>query len=190
MNEDHDYCPALSRILLSMASATRRYAPVFALTPAVGPARRTAAAPPLDTHRRRAANAHQSPDYKLVPGDKLRIEVYKDAQLSQALQVRPGRQDHAAAASATSPRKGKHRPSCAMPSSLAEGIQHQPDRHRDRRRDGAAGVLRDGRSEYARHAAAQGSDLGRAGARDGRGLHGLRQEEGHQILRKPAARRE
>ena len=30
-----------------------------------------------------------TPDYRLVPGDKLRIEVYKDASLSQALQVRP-----------------------------------------------------------------------------------------------------
>ena len=29
------------------------------------------------------------PDYRLVPGDKLRVEVYKDAQLSQSLQVRP-----------------------------------------------------------------------------------------------------
>jgi polysaccharide export outer membrane protein len=28
-------------------------------------------------------------DYKLVNGDKLRIEVYKDAQLSQSLQIRP-----------------------------------------------------------------------------------------------------
>jgi polysaccharide export outer membrane protein len=28
-------------------------------------------------------------DYKLVAGDKLRIEVYKDAQLSQQLQIRP-----------------------------------------------------------------------------------------------------
>src|SRR5687767_5160360 len=28
-------------------------------------------------------------DYKLVPGDKLRIDVYKDAQLSQSVQVRP-----------------------------------------------------------------------------------------------------
>jgi len=32
-----------------------------------------------------AANA----DYRLAAGDKLRIEVYKDAQLSQALQIRP-----------------------------------------------------------------------------------------------------
>jgi len=28
-------------------------------------------------------------EYRLVPGDKVRIEVYKDAQLSQSLQVRP-----------------------------------------------------------------------------------------------------
>jgi polysaccharide biosynthesis/export protein len=28
-------------------------------------------------------------DYRLLPGDKLRVEVYKDAQLSQSLQVRP-----------------------------------------------------------------------------------------------------
>jgi polysaccharide export outer membrane protein len=30
-----------------------------------------------------------SDEYRLGPGDKLRIEVYKDAQLSQSLQVRP-----------------------------------------------------------------------------------------------------
>jgi polysaccharide export outer membrane protein len=30
-----------------------------------------------------------SNDYRLVPGDKLRIEVYKDTQLSQSLQIRP-----------------------------------------------------------------------------------------------------
>ena len=28
-------------------------------------------------------------DYRLTPGDKLRVEVYKDTQLSQSLQVRP-----------------------------------------------------------------------------------------------------
>ena len=51
--------------------------------------RRKAARPPV--HRRnpttdRAANAS---DYRLVAGDKLRIEIYKDPQLSQNLQVRP-----------------------------------------------------------------------------------------------------
>lgn len=29
------------------------------------------------------------PDYRLGPGDKLRVEVYKDPQLSQSVQVRP-----------------------------------------------------------------------------------------------------
>ena len=28
-------------------------------------------------------------EYRLVPGDKVRIEVYKDAQLSQSVQIRP-----------------------------------------------------------------------------------------------------
>jgi len=28
-------------------------------------------------------------DYRLVPGDKLRVEVYKDTQLSQSVQIRP-----------------------------------------------------------------------------------------------------
>ena len=37
----------------------------------------------------RGATAAPNADYRLVPGDKLRIEVYKDAQLSQSLQVRP-----------------------------------------------------------------------------------------------------
>jgi polysaccharide biosynthesis/export protein len=33
--------------------------------------------------------ANVSVDYRLVPGDKLRIEVYKDTQLSQNVQIRP-----------------------------------------------------------------------------------------------------
>jgi polysaccharide export outer membrane protein len=37
----------------------------------------------------RTGAAETVPDYKLVPGDKLRIEVYKDAQLSQSIQIRP-----------------------------------------------------------------------------------------------------
>ena len=35
------------------------------------------------------STAATSADYHLAPGDKLRIEVYKDTQLSQSLQVRP-----------------------------------------------------------------------------------------------------
>ena len=34
-------------------------------------------------------SSSESLDYRLVPGDKLRIEVYRDQQLSQSLQVRP-----------------------------------------------------------------------------------------------------
>ena len=36
-----------------------------------------------------APMAVTAPDYKLAAGDKLRIEVYKDTQLSQSQQVRP-----------------------------------------------------------------------------------------------------
>lgn len=37
----------------------------------------------------RAGGSAASADYRIVSGDKLRIEVYKDTQLSQSLQVRP-----------------------------------------------------------------------------------------------------
>ena len=36
-----------------------------------------------------ASGVNVPPDYRLVVGDKLRIEVYKDPQLSQSLQIRP-----------------------------------------------------------------------------------------------------
>src|SRR5204863_6760158 len=36
-----------------------------------------------------AAAGATANDYRLAAGDKLRIEVYKDAQLSQSLQIRP-----------------------------------------------------------------------------------------------------
>lgn len=36
-----------------------------------------------------SGTAITTPDYKLAAGDKLRIEVYKDTQLSQSLQIRP-----------------------------------------------------------------------------------------------------
>lgn len=38
---------------------------------------------------RTSVDASASADYKLVAGDKLRIEVYKEPQLSQSLQIRP-----------------------------------------------------------------------------------------------------
>lgn len=70
------YLAALSALLLSTAS--------------VCPAQ-TASRPPgtPGTGVPAAAAAAPGTDYRLVPGDKLRIEVYKDATLSQSLQVRP-----------------------------------------------------------------------------------------------------
>ena len=83
---------SFSFVLLSTAAAV-------AQTPAAG-RHRPPTPQPVGTTRRRGADARRdrtSADYRLVPGDKLRIEVYKDPQLSQS---RPGaarRQDHAAA---------------------------------------------------------------------------------------------
>ncbi len=56
-----------------------------ATTPA--PAPRTAAAAPATTPAR--AGAANQPEYRIGSGDKLQINVYKEADLSQALQVRP-----------------------------------------------------------------------------------------------------
>jgi polysaccharide biosynthesis/export protein len=68
--------------LLSTAPAA------LAQTPAAAPqAVGTSGATASDTTT--AAKTTVSSDYKLVPGDKLRVEVYKDAQLSQNVQVRP-----------------------------------------------------------------------------------------------------
>jgi polysaccharide export outer membrane protein len=50
--------------------------------PTVGAVGTTGASTPSST-------AATSADYRLAPGDKLRVEVYKDAQLSQSLQIRP-----------------------------------------------------------------------------------------------------
>jgi polysaccharide export outer membrane protein len=54
----------------------------------VGAAPLPAAAAPAATQAP-SATSSGSGDYRLGPGDKLRIEVYKDAQLSQSVQVRP-----------------------------------------------------------------------------------------------------
>jgi polysaccharide export outer membrane protein len=44
---------------------------------------------PSPADRARPTQAALPDDYKLQRGDKLRIEVYKDAQLSQSVQIRP-----------------------------------------------------------------------------------------------------
>ena len=64
--------------LLLAAAAAQAQTPVGTSGTAAAPATPRTAAPVATT-----------PDYRLVSGDKLRIEVYKDAQLSQSLQIRP-----------------------------------------------------------------------------------------------------
>jgi polysaccharide biosynthesis/export protein len=49
----------------------------------------TAATPSVPTAGKPAFARADMPDYRISPGDKLRIEVYRDQQLSQSLQVRP-----------------------------------------------------------------------------------------------------
>jgi len=56
--------------------------------PAPAPAPRTAAAV-APAAAPRAANTPTQPEYRIGSGDKLQINVYKEADLSQALQVRP-----------------------------------------------------------------------------------------------------
>ena len=58
--------------------------PATAAAPATAPAP-TSAPPPSVT----ATRPWHEQEYRLGPGDKLRIEVYKQDQLSQSLQVRP-----------------------------------------------------------------------------------------------------
>src|SRR5512138_1507241 len=48
-----------------------------------------AAAPPARAAGPESASVQPGADYHLGLGDKLRIEVYRDAQLSQSVQIRP-----------------------------------------------------------------------------------------------------
>lgn len=74
----------LSSMCLLFLLSTSAYAQVASPRPTA----------PRDSASRSAADAAPrggavATDYRLVAGDKLRIEVYKDAQLSQSLQIRP-----------------------------------------------------------------------------------------------------
>lgn len=71
---------------LTMAVAL---AAVAAATPATAQVARRADGPEAPALRTGAAAVVVSGDYLLTVGDKLRIEVYKDPQLSQSLQIRP-----------------------------------------------------------------------------------------------------
>ena len=61
----------------SVIVAMLSVAPAFAQTPV----------PPVPAARPTVAS--NATDYKLVVGDKLRVEVYRDPQMSQNLQIRP-----------------------------------------------------------------------------------------------------
>jgi polysaccharide export outer membrane protein len=59
------------------------------MSAAPAPAQSTTGRPANGAPSDKAATATAATDYRLVTGDKLRIEVYKDTQLSQSLQIRP-----------------------------------------------------------------------------------------------------
>jgi polysaccharide export outer membrane protein len=71
------------RLLAATAVASSTLAPVPAA------ARPLAPAAAIDTDKKPKPEAPFDEEYRLGPGDKLRIEVYKDAQLSQSAQIRP-----------------------------------------------------------------------------------------------------
>ena len=127
-----------------------------------GPSLRAASPRPLQAAQQRpvqpvapasapAANpAVAASDYRLGAGDKLRIEVYKDPQLSQSLQIRPD-------GKITMPldrRSRRRRPDAdraARPDrGRAQGVRHQPRGHGDRRRGAGLERVRDGRGDQAR----------------------------------------
>ena len=76
--------------LLSTASIAAAQNPASAApapVAAVGSAGSERGPAPVTPAVKPAANL--AADYRLVPGDKLRVEVYKDTQLSQSVQIRP-----------------------------------------------------------------------------------------------------
>lgn len=80
-------CLALLVGMASSAAAQGSRPP--APPPGGGSSTASAPAPAPAKPAAASASASAATDYRLVTGDKLRIEVYKDAQLSQSLQIRP-----------------------------------------------------------------------------------------------------
>ena len=77
------------RVIASVSSAILLSAAVSAHAPQPQKPAATPATPPATSGKAAAPRTDTSTDYRLVAGDKLRIEVYKDTQLSQSLQIRP-----------------------------------------------------------------------------------------------------
>jgi polysaccharide export outer membrane protein len=76
---------SLSVLLLLSASALAQSSSNATRPVGTGGTRTAAPEAPVTTPR----PADVTPDYRLVPGDKLRVEVYGDPQVSQSVQVRP-----------------------------------------------------------------------------------------------------
>ena len=77
----------ITAVALNAAAAAEAQKPPTSGSSPVGT---SGASTPTTTAPRPSASGVAVPtDYRLVAGDKLKIEVYKDPQLSQALQIRP-----------------------------------------------------------------------------------------------------
>src|SRR4051794_7819035 len=61
----------------------------FLLSPALAQEARRSVSPTNTPSPEASDTTTVASDYRMFPGDKLRIEVYKDAQMSQSLQIRP-----------------------------------------------------------------------------------------------------
>src|SRR3954465_3122166 len=61
----------------------------FLLSPALAQEARRSVSPTNTPSPEASDTTTVASDYRMFPGDKLRIEIYKDAQLSQSLQIRP-----------------------------------------------------------------------------------------------------
>ena len=78
------FVPLALLLNAAVAAQVQPQKPVTTPKPAATPAAPVGSSGAATTPR-----ADASTDYRLVPGDKLRIEVYKEEQLSQSLQIRP-----------------------------------------------------------------------------------------------------
>jgi polysaccharide export outer membrane protein len=85
--------PASQPVGTSGTTTSPPPAPSIPATPSPSTTTPATTAPTTATPAAPAGTANRtnvsSSDYRLVPGDKLRVEVYKDPQLSQSVQVRP-----------------------------------------------------------------------------------------------------
>ena len=71
------------------AAASAAPANLIPFAPVAAAAAQPVSAPDGDKKQPARLPSPSSDDYRLGPGDKLRVEVYKDAQLSQSVQIRP-----------------------------------------------------------------------------------------------------